>query len=162
MARAIKRSSARTPRETPSRNRNRESWLARRIFAWMDHVYRFLASVKLAVLVLGLLAGTLAYATVFERAYATSAVNESIDHGPYFAILLAFLGRNILCAALIRYPWKKHQRGFVITHAGLLAPRRPARGYWRRAAYHLDEPPHGASRLHLLPDALRARCRRAC
>ena len=35
-------------------------------------------------------------------------------------ILLAFLGDNILCAALIRYPWKKRQTGFVITHAGLL------------------------------------------
>ena len=27
---------------------------------------------------------------------------------------------NILCAALIRYPWKKRQTGFVVTHAGLL------------------------------------------
>ena len=27
---------------------------------------------------------------------------------------------NILCAALIRFPWKKRQIGFVITHTGLL------------------------------------------
>ena len=27
---------------------------------------------------------------------------------------------NILCAALIRYPWKRRQTGFVVTHAGLL------------------------------------------
>ena len=27
---------------------------------------------------------------------------------------------NILCAALIRYPWKKRQTGFVVTHVGLL------------------------------------------
>ena len=27
---------------------------------------------------------------------------------------------NILFAALIRFPWKKRQTGFVITHAGLL------------------------------------------
>ena len=39
---------------------------------------------------------------------------------PGFAVLLAFLGMNILCAALIRYPWKKRQTGFVVTHAGLL------------------------------------------
>ena len=45
---------------------------------------------------------------------------EYIYRGPYFAILLAFLGTNILCAALIRFPWKKRQTGFVITHAGLL------------------------------------------
>jgi hypothetical protein len=30
------------------------------------------------------------------------------------------LGANILCAALIRFPWKRRQTGFVITHAGLL------------------------------------------
>ena len=34
--------------------------------------------------------------------------------------MLAFLAINILCAALIRFPWKKRQIGFVITHAGLL------------------------------------------
>ncbi len=39
---------------------------------------------------------------------------------PGSAILLAFLGMNILCAALIRFPWKKRQTGFVVTHAGLL------------------------------------------
>ncbi|MFM7128944.1 MAG: ResB protein required for cytochrome c biosynthesis, partial [bacterium] len=32
--------------------------------------------------------------------------------------LLLFL--NILCAATIRYPWKRHQTGFVVTHVGLL------------------------------------------
>jgi len=47
-------------------------------------------------------------------------VNQWIYQTKGFAILLAFLGTNILCAALIRYPWKKRQTGFVITHAGLL------------------------------------------
>jgi len=83
-------------------------------------IYRFLASVKLAVLTLGTLAATLGYATLFESWYGTTAVREYIYRAPGFAILLAFLGTNILCAALIRYPWKKRQTGFVITHAGLL------------------------------------------
>ena len=86
----------------------------------VDAVYRFLASVKLAVLSIASLAATLAYATFFEKDYGTAAVNEYIYRGPGFAILLAFLGTNILCAALIRFPWKKRQTGFVITHAGLL------------------------------------------
>ncbi len=94
--------------------------LVDRLARGVDAVYRFLASVKLAVISLGALAGTLAYATFFEKWYGTAAVNESIYRGPYFAILLAFLGTNILCAALIRFPWKKRQTGFVITHAGLL------------------------------------------
>jgi hypothetical protein len=85
-----------------------------------DAVYRFLASLKLAVISLGTLAAVLAYATFFESWYGTSAVQEWIYQTKGFAILLAFLGMNILCAALIRFPWKKRQTGFVVTHAGLL------------------------------------------
>lgn len=102
------------PERQPSRS------LADRLARGIDAVYRFLASVKLAVLSIGALAATLAYATFFEKWYGTAAVNEYIYRGPYFALLLAFLGTNILCAALIRFPWKKRQTGFVITHAGLL------------------------------------------
>jgi hypothetical protein len=83
-------------------------------------VYRFLASLKLAVISLATLAATLAYATFFESWYGAGAAQQWIYRSAGFAILLAFLGMNILCAALIRYPWKKRQTGFVVTHAGLL------------------------------------------
>ncbi len=94
--------------------------LVDRLVRLVDSSYRFLASVKLAVLTLGTLAATLAYATFFESRHGTAAVQEYIYRSPGFAILLAFLGINILCAALIRFPWKKRQTGFVVTHAGLL------------------------------------------
>ena len=83
-------------------------------------IYRFLASLKLAVISISTLAATLAYATVFRVEVWRGAAQEWIYRSPGFAILLAFLGMNILCAALIRYPWKKRQTGFVVTHAGLL------------------------------------------
>jgi hypothetical protein len=83
-------------------------------------VYRFLASLKLAVISLSSLAGVLAYATFFEKWYGTAAVQDWIYQSPLFSLLLAFLGINILCAALIRFPWTKRQTGFVITHAGLI------------------------------------------
>ena len=38
----------------------------------------------------------------------------------WFALLNLLLAVNIFCAAAIRYPWKRHQTGFVITHIGLL------------------------------------------
>jgi uncharacterized membrane protein len=42
-------------------------------------------------------------------------------YGQYwFAVVLFILGVNVFCAASIRYPWKKNQLGFVITHAGIL------------------------------------------
>ncbi len=91
-----------------------------KILRVFDAIYRFLASLKLAVFSLGTLAAVLSYATFFESWHGTSAVQEWIYQTKGFAILLAFLGANILCAALIRYPWKRRQTGFVITHAGLL------------------------------------------
>src|SRR5262245_46276771 len=48
------------------------------ILAATDAIYRFLASLKLAVLSLGALAAVLAYATFFESWYGSSAVQEWI------------------------------------------------------------------------------------
>jgi ResB-like family len=86
----------------------------------VDAIYRFLASLKLAVCSIATLATSLAVATFIESGYGAGASQEYVYRAAWFAILLAFLGMNILCAALIRFPWKKRQTGFVVTHAGLL------------------------------------------
>src|SRR6516162_9159684 len=111
-----------TASEAPSRRQepSRAPSVVDRIARGFDVIYHFLASLKLAVISISTLAATLAYATVFESKYGGAAAQEWIYRSPGFAILLAFLGMNILCAALIRYPWKKRQIGFVVTHAGLL------------------------------------------
>jgi ResB-like family len=115
MATATKKSQATAPPE-PAPSGSAAGLLMR----GFDAVYRFLASLKLAVISLSTLAAVLAYATFFEKWYGAAAVQEWIYRTKGFAILLAFLGANILCAALIRFPWKKRQTGFVVTHAGLL------------------------------------------
>ena len=71
-----------------------------------------------------------------------AAATEWIYSARWFALLLAFLGMNILCAALIRYPWTKRQTGFVITHAGLLIVI--AGSWW--AAQTSDEGSSGCAR----------------
>ncbi len=106
------------PRDTPpTPAASKPSSLLRRAF---DAAFRFLASLKLAVICLATLSGTLAYGTKFNSAYGLNAANEYIYQTKGFALLLAFLAANVLCAALIRYPWSKRQTGFLITHLGLL------------------------------------------
>jgi hypothetical protein len=83
-------------------------------------LFKFFASLKLAVVSILLLAGVLAAATLFESNYGMRAVHLQIYGTPWFAGVLVLLGSNVLCAALSRYPWKKHQTGFVITHSGIL------------------------------------------
>jgi hypothetical protein len=94
--------------------------LADRLLNLIDALYRFLASLKLAVFSLSSLALSLAFATWLESSYGTATAQDFVYKSTWFAVLLAFLAINILCAALIRFPWKKRQTGFVITHAGLL------------------------------------------
>ncbi len=83
-------------------------------------VYRASASLKLAVILIAASAAVLAWATFIEREYGTKAVHFGVYGTWWFAALVSLLGLNVLCAALIRFPWKKHQTGFVITHAGIL------------------------------------------
>src|SRR5579864_2477849 len=83
-------------------------------------IYEFLASLKLAVVLILSLACLLGLATFVEANYGTAAVGFLIYHTWFFAALLALLATNIFCAAAIRYPWKRHQTGFVVTHIGLL------------------------------------------
>jgi hypothetical protein len=83
-------------------------------------LYEFFASLKLAVVLILLVAILLGTATFVEANYGTPAVGFLIYHTWGFAALLSLLALNIFCAAAIRFPWKRHQTGFVITHIGLL------------------------------------------
>src|SRR3954462_15023902 len=83
-------------------------------------LFRFFASLKLAVMTLLTLAGVLAVATGLESMYGMRAVHVMVYGTGWFAGILTFLAINVFCAAAVRYPWKKHQTGFVITHTGIL------------------------------------------
>ena len=51
---------------------------------------------------------------------AFDAPRELVYRAWWFTVLMSLLAANILCAALKKFPWKRHQTGFLITHAGLL------------------------------------------
>ena len=82
--------------------------------------YEFFASLKLAVVLIFAMAFALGYATFVEAAYGTPVVQYFVYQTWWFNGLNILLGVNIFCAAAIRYPWQRHQTGFVITHIGLL------------------------------------------
>lgn len=83
-------------------------------------IFGFFASLKLAVFTLLTLSGVLAVATILESIYGTRAVKVLVYGTPWFYGILLLLAINVLCAALSRYPWKRHQTGFVVTHSGIL------------------------------------------
>ena len=90
------------------------------IFKLAKTIFRFLASLKLAVTLIVLLAAVLAAATFVEAAKGRDYARWYFYTQDWFVALLGMLGVNILAATLIRFPWKLRQFGFVVTHAGLL------------------------------------------
>lgn len=89
-------------------------------YALLTRTTDLLASLSLAVILIFGLAATLAFATFVEARYGTPSVQFFVYQTWWFDALLILLALNILFAAMVRYPWKRYQTGFVITHIGLL------------------------------------------
>jgi hypothetical protein len=83
-------------------------------------IVRFLASLKLAVILMVTLAAVLSVATLLEAQHGMAYAHWFVYKSSWFSILLGMLAVNIFAAAAVRFPWKRHQTGFVVTHAGLL------------------------------------------
>ncbi|MBY0523091.1 MAG: cytochrome c biogenesis protein ResB [Gemmataceae bacterium] len=83
-------------------------------------IARWLGSLQVAVLGLTLFATVLALGTIVESWYTGKVAQDMIYKTWWFAALLGLLWVNIFFAAAKKWPWKKHQTGFLITHLGLL------------------------------------------
>ncbi|MDD3471049.1 MAG: hypothetical protein PHE53_13890, partial [Thermoguttaceae bacterium] len=81
---------------------------------------RWAGSLKWAVTLLSLYAMVVAWATLVDNEYGATAVAWGIYRSGWFAILNLLLGLNVLCSALVRFPWKRRHIGFLMTHAGIL------------------------------------------
>lgn len=91
--------------------------------AWRSYLkaaLHWLGSLKLAVILLATLGIVVGAATIVEADHGRAYAQWYVYHSAWFVALLGMLGMNICCAALSRFPWKRHQIGFVVTHLGLL------------------------------------------
>jgi cytochrome c biogenesis protein ResB len=79
-----------------------------------------LGSIRIAVPLLLLIALVLAWGTLYETRFGTSAVQRFVYHSWWFQGLLAFLALNLALAALARYPWKRQHLPFVLAHIGII------------------------------------------
>jgi len=83
-------------------------------------IFKFFASLKLAIALLLSLAGLFSLGTFVESTYGTEAAKLAVYQSPWMSFFLILLALNVAAAALDRLPWKKKHTGFVVTHAGIL------------------------------------------
>ena len=85
---------------------------------WSLRLLAAAGSLQLAVVLIATLAGVLAWATLVESRYGAAAAHSGIYDTGWFTAIGVLLAVNVLCAVLIRFPWRRRQTGFVVTHAG--------------------------------------------
>jgi hypothetical protein len=89
--------------------------------AWQrNELFRFFASLKLAVVLLAVLIVAAITGTIYESSFDAKVARAYIYGAPWFNLWLALLGANLAVSALSRWPWKKHHLAFLITHLGII------------------------------------------
>src|SRR3712207_2681096 len=94
---------------TPSR----PSWQRGKIF-------KFFASIKLAVVLLAVLIVASIAGTIYESSFDAKVARAYVYGAPWFNLWLLLLVANLAISALSRWPWKKHHVAFLITHLGII------------------------------------------
>ena len=92
------------------------TWFENQVLAWS----RALGSLEAAIALAFTFIIVLAAGTMLESWYSARIAQELIYRTWWFSVLLILLAVNIFFAAAKKWPWKKHQTGFLITHVGLL------------------------------------------
>jgi hypothetical protein len=88
---------------------------------WQRHpLFRFFASVKLAMLLLAVLIVAIIAGTLYESSFDAKVARAYIYEAPWFNIWMLILAANLICSAFSRMPWKRHHTGFLLTHLGII------------------------------------------
>jgi hypothetical protein len=81
-------------------------------------------SLPLAVVLIAIDAAVLAWGTLVENQFGKQMGAAAAHFGFYdagwFFCLNVLLAVNVLCAMLVRLPWRRRHVGFLLTHAGIL------------------------------------------
>jgi len=85
-----------------------------------NRVFRFLASLRMAVILMVALAVIVSVGTVIESRYNAQIAGILVYKSGWFGALMSLLWVNIFFSTLMRLPFKAHHTGFVVTHLGIL------------------------------------------
>ena len=86
----------------------------------MKKLFEFLASLKLAVILLLLLLAGLSAGTIVETRVGAEIAGQQVYYSWWFLGLQGLLAINLALSLANLFPWTRKRIGFVVTHASLL------------------------------------------
>lgn len=81
---------------------------------------KFLASLKLAVIVIVAIGVLVSWGTIVESRYNAEIAKKTVYDTPVMYLVLGFLCINLIAVMVDRWPWKKRHGPFVAAHVGIL------------------------------------------
>jgi cytochrome c biogenesis protein ResB len=86
----------------------------------MKNLLSFLASLKLAVILLVLLLVGLSAGTIIESRMGAEVAGRVVYYSWWFLLLQAIFAVNVALSIVDHFPWGKKRIGFLVLHASLL------------------------------------------
>ena len=86
----------------------------------IDKIFKFLASLQLAVIIIIALGVISAVGTIVEAQNDAIYAQKIIYHSAPMYLIMALLCVNLFNVMIDRLPWKKHHSGFVFAHIGII------------------------------------------
>jgi len=83
-------------------------------------LFRFLASLQLALLLLAVVIIASIFGTLYESRFTAEVARAYIYEAWWFDLWLLFLALNLATVAVSRMPWRKSHTGFLLTHLGII------------------------------------------
>lgn len=85
-----------------------------------EKLFRFLCSLKLAVIIIVAIGAISAWGTIVESRYDMITAQKLVYHSSYMYFTMFMLCVNLIAVAVDRLPWKKRHTAFVLAHAGIV------------------------------------------
>ncbi len=85
-----------------------------------EKIFKFLASLKLAVIIVVSLGVISAWGTIVESRYDMITAQKLVYHSWYMYSVLFLLIVNLIAVMVDRLPWQKKHIGFILAHVGII------------------------------------------
>jgi len=86
----------------------------------MTRLLKILGSLSFTIWISVLLMLLLIVSTTLESIHGTNFAQQTFYQTKWFDLFLSLLCVNIICATVLRFPIRKYQVGFLITHIGIV------------------------------------------
>src|SRR5437660_11613487 len=78
-------------------------------------VFKFFASLKLAVVLLAVLIVAAIAGTIWESSFDAKVARAYVYRAPWINLWLILLGANLIVSPLSRWPWRKHHVALFVS-----------------------------------------------